>query len=94
LRETIGQATVVGEDCLFSMHLQLKREADPRELQTAAHIHHQKMQSLNGTALVQIVVLESNGVIFKTCEVLSTTVLGQVEFSRAINPGEMWLCGT
>jgi hypothetical protein len=80
---TIGHPIVAGEGCFFSMHLQLKREADPRELQTAAYIHYRKTQSLNGTTFVQIVLLESDGVIFKTCQVLSANSLGSGWFSKS-----------
>jgi hypothetical protein len=75
LQARIGPPNMVGEDCFFSMRVELKREADLRELQIALYLHCGKTQSLNGTDSVLFVLLDSSQLILTICEVLPVQLL-------------------
>jgi hypothetical protein len=59
-----------GEACFFSMHVELKRGADARELQTALYLKCWTPKSLNRPAVVMCVLFDPSGPIFKMGEAL------------------------
>ena len=59
-----------GEACFFSMHVELKRGADPRELQTAPYLPCWTPKSLNRPVVAMCVLFDPSGPISKMGEAL------------------------